>query len=516
MADRTIIKDLGPVTAYAMARDLGGYEGTEQEFAEGLAASATASVDAQSAAVRANRSAEAASTDAAAAHEAYEGVVALTDDFIVGPPQDVGCTESGNVVSITWRDPHDSYATNGAAYAKWGSTRLVVKHGGFPEGPDDGETLVESTTRDEYRYQPFVKFMGSGSDYYFALFSRTTALRWNVADAPRFTVGDASFGTFLQMLRSGTVSQFGGGVSAGSVLPWRLGGLWPDMPWQVAHLDYDADLGDPRSWTVGQHAHNAVLVPQYCPAYADAPDAVQLPYDAPESTWGATEDETFLVGKAYYRLDIEAATYVQLVDGTDYVSGTPVAEHEGEVYERNHAERISNGSNRWATSNIRQWLNASGASGDWYAPQNPFDVLSSNANYRQGFLTGASEAFVGAIATVRNRTVRNSVAKASQGEGGGYDETLDKVWMPSTAEYFNTHQAASVTHEGRQFDLYRNVYDTAELRKRVDPGGTARFCWLRSLYVSSVRSAMVVGISGTSVSRDCSTLYSFLPAICIA
>ena len=143
-------------------------------------------------------------------------------------------------------------------------------------------------------------------------------------------------------------------------------------------------------------------------------------------------------------------------------------------------------------------------------------MLSTNANYHQGFLTGANEAFVGAIATVRNRTVRNSVAKASQGEGGGYDETLDKVWMPSAAEYFNAHQAASVTHEGRQFDLYRSVYDTAELRKRVDPGGTARYCWLRSPSVSAVRYAMHVNASGTSNSSNCSNSYSFLPAICIA
>lgn len=97
------------------------------------------------------------------------------------------------------------------------------------------------------------------------------------------------------------------------------------------------------------------------------------------------------------------------------------------------SNRRSYGNNRYALSNIRQWLNKSGS--PWYVAQHSADAAPSSGNVsynpydgQSGFLTGFSAQM---LAAILNTTL--TVAKASV-DGGGSETVTDKVFLLSKAE----------------------------------------------------------------------------------
>ena len=99
--------------------------------------------------------------------------------------------------------------------------------------------------------------------------------------------------------------------------------------------------------------------------------------------------------------------------------------------------RKNNGNNRWSVSNIRQWLNSSGAAGSWFTAQHTADaapissnVLDADAAYADapGFLAGFSANVLQHFTDITNTTVLCSA------DGGGSETTVDKVFLPSNTE----------------------------------------------------------------------------------
>jgi hypothetical protein len=101
------------------------------------------------------------------------------------------------------------------------------------------------------------------------------------------------------------------------------------------------------------------------------------------------------------------------------------------------ANRKNYGSNRYRTSNIRQWLNSDGAAGEWWTAQNLEDGVenTNNAdaapNYRSrpGFLAGFSPLFRKNLLPTTLTVPRNTVT-----DGGGNDVLSDLVFSPSYSE----------------------------------------------------------------------------------
>ena len=241
----------------------------------------------------------------------------------------------------------------------------------------------------------------------------------------------------------------------------------------------------------------------------------QIQFDAPEKTYAPTWDTVFINGKAYYTVSGE--TYTQLAAGTDYENGDSIAEWqttEGQtVYTKNHADRISSGCNSYMMSNIRQGLNGRGSS--LWTPQNEYDVQSSHSFYTTGWLAGFSEGYLANVMPVRNKTARNTVSAISGGGGGGYDITLDTFWLPSMKEIYNTN--INNIAEGYQFDYFKEVATTNADRIQMDEGGTARYVWMRSAYVSNTRYVYTIYTSGSSYYNNyASYAYAFLPVQCVA
>ena len=102
------------------------------------------------------------------------------------------------------------------------------------------------------------------------------------------------------------------------------------------------------------------------------------------------------------------------------------------------SHRKNNGNNRWSVSNIRQWLNSSGAAGSWWTAQHDYDAPPTTANVHgggdaayadaPGFLAGFSANVLQHFTDITNTTVLYSA------DGGGSETTVDKVFLPSNTE----------------------------------------------------------------------------------
>lgn len=234
-----------------------------------------------------------------------------------------------------------------------------------------------------------------------------------------------------------------------------------------------------------------------------------MQFDAPESSYGATWDEVFVLGKAYYTVSGES--YTQLTAGTDYQDGESVADwqtlHGDTVYTKNHASRVRYGNNIWKESNMRQWLNSSG--NDWFQKQNEYDVGSGDTGYSSGWMTGFVPGFLDLVMPVYNKTARNTVSAITGGGGGGYDITLDRFWLLSIKEVFGNDN--NNIAEGQQLAYFRDVATTNEQRIQYDDGGVAHGVWLRSPRTNNANNEYNINTSGASNNNNANNAYAFQP-----
>ena len=101
-----------------------------------------------------------------------------------------------------------------------------------------------------------------------------------------------------------------------------------------------------------------------------------------------------------------------------------------------NVDRQNGGNNRYSVSNIDQWLNKSLSAEKWYAAAHSTDqpptntTTDKNTGYfsRPGFLNAFSER---EITSILNSTIRVRLANL---DGGGYEDIVRKVFIPSLAE----------------------------------------------------------------------------------
>lgn len=172
------------------------------------------------------------------------------------------------------------------------------------------------------------------------------------------------------------------------------------------------------------------------------------------------------------------------------------------------SNRKSYGNNRYAHSNLRQWLNSAAAS--WYAAQHSADAPPTNANvsgnyneYDQeaGFLTNFSANLRNALIATSLTTAKNTVV-----DGGGSEVVSDKVFLLSNTEVGLANENNIV--EGKLLAMFsdntsRIAYPTAEAVAKSEYKETALaaskpwYYWLRSPNASHSNYARSVYTSGT-------------------
>lgn len=178
------------------------------------------------------------------------------------------------------------------------------------------------------------------------------------------------------------------------------------------------------------------------------------------------------------------------------------------------ANRKQYGSNNWKESGIRQWLNSNGAAGTWWTAQTDYDVRPSYANSTAGFLAGLDADMLAVLGSVKKITARNTVT-----DGGGYDETTEKIFLLSRTEVYGGQENA--IDEGTVYPYYSQNSsltaagtgaDTNRIKYR---NGTAQYWWLRSPYSGFSSSVRGVYPGGNISNYDAYSSYGVAPACCI-
>ena len=213
-----------------------------------------------------------------------------------------------------------------------------------------------------------------------------------------------------------------------------------------------------------------------------------------------------------------ATAAIESVAVTEAADGTSLGTADGKTENVNHSHRIRYGSNNYAQSAARQWLNSDAAAGAVWAPSNIFDRPPSwNTSY-SGFMRGLPADFLAAVqpAIVPCRT--NSIAEVNSLDGTEFTinqvyELHDKFFLLSRPEIYGTWDSATYK-DGELLEFYEGFTDTERIK--YDAAGSARYCWLRSPYPGNANYERGVYTSGALGSYYANLGHGVAPACIIA
>lgn len=89
------------------------------------------------------------------------------------------------------------------------------------------------------------------------------------------------------------------------------------------------------------------------------------------------------------------------------------------------------GSNRWATSALRQYLNSDAGKNAWWTPQDEWDIAPAQVATLPGYLTGFSSDFIAQLKPMKVVTYKNKTTY-----DGTADTTYDKVCIPALEQVY--------------------------------------------------------------------------------
>lgn len=210
-----------------------------------------------------------------------------------------------------------------------------------------------------------------------------------------------------------------------------------------------------------------------------------------------------------------ATAAIETVPVTEAADGAALGTADGAGV-LNHAHRIRYGSNNYAQSAARQWLNSSAAAGSVWAPQTKFDRPPSWVTTYNGFMHGLPSDFLAVVQAASIPCRTNGIHETNSLDGTAYTTnqvyTLsDKFFLLSRPEIWGTWDSTSYK-DGELLDYYDGLTDTE--RKKYDENGSVRVVWLRSPHPSTAGNVRIVRTDG-SVHSDTANGSNGVAAACI-
>lgn len=218
----------------------------------------------------------------------------------------------------------------------------------------------------------------------------------------------------------------------------------------------------------------------------------------------------------------EAIETARLTAGSEGINlGTLSLAGDGKL---NDLQRVAYGWDRWSKSAIRQYLNSTAKKGKWWKQQSKYDRPPEKLATKDGFLAGYPEDFLKVIKNVKVRTLLNTVCDKSE---GSYEDTYDKIFLPSLEQEYITPQSAGI--EGNVWEYWKKATERTEPTpwwKTYEEGGhpiiygidgktTAQNARLRSAYRGSSCSTWCVYSRGNVTSYNAAYALRFAPACVI-
>lgn len=203
---------------------------------------------------------------------------------------------------------------------------------------------------------------------------------------------------------------------------------------------------------------------------------------------------------------------------TEGTGGTDLGQTDGSG-DLNHWHRVALGNNRWLYSNMRQFLNATGAKGTWWTQQTKWDVKPSQADTADGFLYGYEEAVHRYFKPIKVVTVANNI------DGNVEDVTYDKVFLSSLEQMYCVPQFSG--KEGDYWEYYKRLLGrttpaptsqtyTRLIKYALNAPTSAQCCFRRSAYRDSAYTVWNVNTSGYVSTYSASAAYRCAPSVFIS
>ena len=214
-----------------------------------------------------------------------------------------------------------------------------------------------------------------------------------------------------------------------------------------------------------------------------------------------------------------ATTALETVTLTEGSEGTSLGTTNGSSPNVNHMHRAIFGSNNYAQSAVRQWLNSAAVAGSVWTPTNVYDRPASWATSYNGFMHGLPADFLAVVQPAVLACRTNSLFEVESLDGAAftinqlYSLKVDKFFLLSRPEIFGDWDSTSYK-DGTQLEYYNGL--TATERIKRDAAGTARGAWLRSPYPSLASVARIVYSSGEVNVTTAYNGYGVAPACIIA
>ena len=144
----------------------------------------------------------------------------------------------------------------------------------------------------------------------------------------------------------------------------------------------------------------------------------------------------------------DAANPIETVTAKSGVNGTSLGIIEQRTVSTdglNGLQQVAYGHNRYSTSAIRQYLNATGTG--WWTSQEDFDIRPDQYS-KHGFMSGFGDDFLAALKPVKVTTLLNTV----EGFSMTSEDTYDKFFLPALEQMYVTPQA---TGEGDYWPYWK-------------------------------------------------------------
>ena len=197
--------------------------------------------------------------------------------------------------------------------------------------------------------------------------------------------------------------------------------------------------------------------------------------------------------------------------------GTDLGQTDG-TGDLNHWHRVALGHNRWKYSNLRQWLNATGAKNTWWTQQEKWDVKPGEAETIDGFLYGYSEDVYRYFKPIKVVTVACNI------DGNAEDVTYDRVFLSSLEQMYCVPQFSG--KEGSYWEYYKRLLGRtspaptsatyARLIKYALGTTSAQYCFRRSAYRYSAYGVWLVGASGGVATNGAGSAIRCAPSVFIS
>lgn len=201
--------------------------------------------------------------------------------------------------------------------------------------------------------------------------------------------------------------------------------------------------------------------------------------------------------------------------GTD-IGTIPYEKRNGNI---NSTQEMAYGWNRWKTSALRQWLNSNKPKGQWWTPQDAWDICPDQLANKDGFLCGMPEQMLNSLKKVKVSTFANTV-----NDEGVEDITYDYVTLPSLGQI---HAQTQIAGEGDPHTYWKRKSgkssphawyqdDPNMITYSVSNKTSAQIVRLRSANRNFAYGTCYVYSSGTINGNGASDALTCSPLVCIA